>query len=51
MKLSKLFGQTLRDSPAEAEVVSHSLLVCARYIRRGNLCVHTIRSRTGMDAV
>ena len=31
MKLSHLFGQTLRDAPAEAEVVSHSLLMRAGF--------------------
>jgi prolyl-tRNA synthetase len=33
MKLSQLFGQTLRDAPAEAEVVSHCLLMRAGFIR------------------
>jgi prolyl-tRNA synthetase len=33
MKLSQLFGQTLREAPAEAEVVSHSLLMRAGFIR------------------
>jgi prolyl-tRNA synthetase len=33
MKLSQLFGQTLRDDPAEAEVASHSLLMRAGFIR------------------
>jgi len=33
MTLSQLFGQTLRDAPAEAEVVSHSLLMRAGFIR------------------
>jgi prolyl-tRNA synthetase len=33
MKLSHLFGQTLRDSPTEAEVVSHQLLMRAGFIR------------------
>ncbi|MCX6035891.1 MAG: proline--tRNA ligase, partial [Chloroflexi bacterium] len=33
MKLSQLFGQTLRDAPAEAEVVSHQLLMRAGFIR------------------
>jgi prolyl-tRNA synthetase len=31
MKLSQLFGQTLRDTPAEAEVVSHPLLMRAGF--------------------
>lgn len=33
MKLSQLFGQTLRDVPAEAEVASHRLLMRAGFIR------------------
>jgi prolyl-tRNA synthetase len=33
MKISQLFGQTLRDAPAEAEVASHSLLMRAGFIR------------------
>jgi prolyl-tRNA synthetase len=33
MKLSQLFGQTLRDTPAETEVVSHQLLMRAGFIR------------------
>ncbi len=33
MKLSRLFGQTLRDAPTEAEVVSHQLLMRAGFIR------------------
>jgi len=33
MKMSQLFGQTLRDTPAEAEVSSHSLLLRAGFIR------------------
>lgn len=34
MRMSKLLAPTLRDNPAEAEVVSHQLLVRAGYIRR-----------------
>jgi prolyl-tRNA synthetase len=34
MKLSTLFASTLRETPAEAEVVSHQLLLRAGYIRR-----------------
>jgi prolyl-tRNA synthetase len=34
MKRSKLLANTLRDNPAEAEVVSHQLLMRAGYIRR-----------------
>ncbi len=33
MKLSHLFGQTLRDTPSEAEVASHRLLIRAGFIR------------------
>ena len=33
MKMSKLFSQTLREAPAEAEVASHQLLVRAGFIR------------------
>jgi prolyl-tRNA synthetase len=33
MKISQLFGQTLRDAPSEAEVVSHQLLMRAGFIR------------------
>jgi prolyl-tRNA synthetase len=34
MRMSQLFGQTLRDAPAEAEVDSHKLLVRAAFIRQ-----------------
>ena len=33
MKMSQLFGQTLRDTPADAEASSHSLLLRAGFIR------------------
>jgi len=33
MKISQLFGQTLRDAPAEADVASHQLLMRAGFIR------------------
>lgn len=33
MKLSNLFGHTLRDTPSEADVTSHQLLLRAGYIR------------------
>ncbi len=33
MKMSQLFGQTLRDAPAESEFASHQLLLRAGYIR------------------
>ncbi|WP_373531914.1 proline--tRNA ligase [Vampirovibrio sp.] len=34
MRMSRLLAPTLRENPAEAEVVSHQLLVRAGYIRR-----------------
>jgi len=34
MRLSRLFSQTLREIPAEAEVSSHQMLVRAGYIRQ-----------------
>ena len=34
MRWSTLFVPTLRDNPAEAEVVSHKLLLRAGYIRQ-----------------
>lgn len=34
MRMSKMLAATLRENPAEAEVVSHQLLVRAGYIRR-----------------
>ena len=33
MKLNQLFGQTLRDAPAEVDVASHQLLMRAGFIR------------------
>lgn len=34
MKMSKMFVQTLREFPADAEVISHKLLVRAGYIKK-----------------
>ncbi len=34
MRMSKLFGQTLREAPAEAEIASHQLLLRAGFIRQ-----------------
>ena len=34
MKMSRLFSQTLRDRPAEAEIASHELLLRAGFIRQ-----------------
>ncbi len=33
MRLSKSFGKTLRDAPADAEIISHKLLIRANFIR------------------
>ncbi len=33
MRMSRLFGQTLREAPAESEVASHQLLIRAGFIR------------------
>ncbi|KAB2954361.1 proline--tRNA ligase [Heliorestis acidaminivorans] len=40
MKMSKLMAPTLRQTPAEAEVVSHQLLLRAGYIRRSSAGVY-----------
>ena len=34
MRLSRLFSQTLREAPAEAEIASHQLLLRAGFIRQ-----------------
>lgn len=34
MRMSRLFFQTLREAPAESEIISHQLLVRAGYIRQ-----------------
>jgi prolyl-tRNA synthetase len=34
MKMSQLFGQTLRQPPADAQIASHQLLIRAGYIRQ-----------------
>jgi prolyl-tRNA synthetase len=34
MRISNLFGQTLREAPADADVISHQLLVRAGFIRQ-----------------
>ena len=41
MKMSKLFVETLREFPADAEVVSHKLLVRAGFIRKLTNGVYT----------
>src|SRR5436190_1787499 len=34
MRMSKLFGQTLREAPSDVEVASHRLLLRAGFIRQ-----------------
>lgn len=34
MKMSQLFGETLRDAPSDVEVVSHQLLLRAGFVRQ-----------------
>lgn len=41
MRLSKSFGKTLREAPAEAELTSHKLLLRANYIRSVGAGVYT----------
>ena len=41
MKMSKLFVETLREFPADAEVISHKLLVRAGFIRKLTNGVYT----------
>ncbi|MFA5872680.1 MAG: hypothetical protein WC832_01825 [Anaerolineales bacterium] len=45
MKISQLFGQTLRDAPAESEVVSHNLLMRAEFIVRSERVVYNYTAR------
>ena len=40
MKMSKMFVQTLREYPSDAEVISHKLLVRAGYIRKLTMGVY-----------
>lgn len=42
MRMSKIFSQTLRDAPADAEIVSHKLLVRAGFIRQLGAGVYSI---------
>jgi len=41
MKMSKLFFNTLRETPSDAEVVSHQLLVRAGFIRKTTSGIYT----------
>ncbi|MBC9783456.1 proline--tRNA ligase [Heliobacterium chlorum] len=40
MRMSQLFAPTLRETPAEAEVISHQLLLRAGFIRRSSAGVY-----------
>lgn len=42
MKMTQMFGQTLRDAPADAEIVSHQLLVRAGFIRQLGAGIYTL---------
>ena len=42
MRLSQLFFATLRDDPAEAEMVSHRLLVRAGYVRQLGASIYSL---------
>ena len=41
MRLSRSFGKTLREAPAEAELTSHQLLIRANYIRPAGAGIYT----------
>lgn len=41
MRLSKTFGKTLREAPADAEMISHQLLVRANYVRLAGAGIYT----------
>ncbi len=41
MKLSQAFGKTLRDAPADAEMISHQLLIRANFIRSVGAGIYT----------
>ncbi|MDR1605370.1 MAG: proline--tRNA ligase [Gracilibacteraceae bacterium] len=41
MEMSRLFAPTLREAPAEAEIVSHRLLLRAGFIRKSTAGVYT----------
>jgi len=53
MKMSQLFGRTLREPPADAQVASHQLLVRAGYIRQlgAGLFSYLHLARRSMDKI
>ena len=42
MKMSKLFSQTLREAPADAEIISHQLMLRAGLIRQLGAGIYTL---------
>jgi prolyl-tRNA synthetase len=41
MRLSQAFGKTLRDAPADAEMISHQLLIRANFVRPAGAGIYT----------
>lgn len=41
MRLSKSFGKTLREAPADAEIASHQLLIRANFVRPAGAGIYT----------
>ena len=41
MRLSHAFGKTLRDAPADAELISHQLLIRANFVRPSGAGIYT----------
>lgn len=41
MRLSRSFGKTLREAPADAEMISHQLLIRAKFIRPAGAGIYT----------
>lgn len=41
MKLSQSFGKTLREAPADAEMISHQLLIRANFVRPAGAGIYT----------
>ncbi len=53
MRLSQSFGKTLRDAPADAEMISHQLLIRGNFVRPAGAGIYTFHapwlSRTAQD--
>ena len=41
MRLSRAFGKTLRQAPADAEMISHQLLIRANFVRPAGAGIYT----------